>query len=521
MSNVGATQASASAPASAGVSQAPTGTIVGVSGAPAAPPVGTVLNGVIAVQQPGGLVEIRLDNGGTIQVRTAFPLPANGQIALNVTAPGPPAQFVLLSVNDHPVGRGALRPAVPAPASATAEGGQAGAAAERPAATLPPLVQGRVAMATVARIDAPMPGVSQGSAAAPAGSTAQPAASAMPTAAASIAMPGIATSAPGAAPGAAAAAAALAPGRLAVGAQLAVRVLALGGAPPLAAEAGRVVLSGTVGPTTPGGQTTVNTPFGILTLAAGPSPALGSAITLELIGPARTAAAPPQALSLPPGPAALSQEWTALREAIQALGQTNAVVAQAVLDIVVPQPGPKLAASMLFLVAALRGGNVRGWLGDAASRALERGGAERLLRRLSGDFTALQRLAHDGTGEWRAFFFPIYDGAFHQLRLFVHNHANSDLGDEAEDPGERFVVEVDLSRLGALQLDGLIRKRRFDLILRSRTPLSEAMHDDITRIFTSAAEAGGLAGHIVFQALPAFPVAPIKELPVAATEVVV
>ena len=134
MSNVGATQASASAPASTGVSLAPTGTIVGVSGAPAAPPVGTVLNGVIAVQQPGGLVEIRLDNGGTIQVRTAFPLPANGQIALNVTAPGPPAQFVLLSVNDHPVGRGALRPAVPAPASATAEGGQAGAAAERPAA---------------------------------------------------------------------------------------------------------------------------------------------------------------------------------------------------------------------------------------------------------------------------------------------------------------------------------------------------------------------------------------------------
>ena len=118
-------------------------------------------------------------------------------------------------------------------------------------------------------------------------------------------------------------------------------------------------------------------------------------------------------------------------------------------------------------------------------------------------------------------FFPIYDGTFHHLRLFVHTHANSDLGDEAEDPGERFVVEVDLSRLGALQLDGLIRKRRFDLILRSRTPLSEAMHDDITRIFTSAAEAGGLAGHIVFQALPAFPVAPIKELPVAATEVVV
>ena len=281
------------------------------------------------------------------------------------------------------------------------------------------------------------------------------------------------------------------------------------------------MLSGTLGPTTPGGQTMVRTPFGILTLAAGPAPAPGSAITLEVIGPAHTAAAPPQALSLPPGPAALSQEWTALRQAIQALSQTNAGIAQAVLDNVVPQPGPKLAATMLFLVAALRGGNVRGWLGDDASRALERSGAERLLRRLSGDFTALQRLAHDGAGEWRAFFIPIYDGTFNQLRLFVHNHTNSGAGDEAEDPGERFVVEVDLSRLGAIQLDGLIRKRRFDLILRSRTPLPEAMRNDITRIFTSAAEAGGLGGHITFQALPAFPVAPIKELPVAATEVVV
>lgn len=498
MSNVSPTQASGSASPTSGLSQTPTGTVVGASGGAAAPPVGTVLNGVIAVQQPGGIAAIRLDNGGTIQVRTAFPLPANGQIALQIAASGPPAQFVLLSVNEHPVGRTSVRSAAATPPAAG--GGQG--AAESSAANMPPLGQGRVVTATVARIEAPIPGAGTASSGSAAATPAASSPGAAPTAVGPVAAASIAT-------------------RLAVGTQLEVRVLALAGARPLAAEAGRAVIQGTVGPATPGGRTVVRAPFGILSLAAGAAPAPGSPITLEVIGPVRPAPPPSQAAAAPPGPALLSHDWGALREALQALSQIDPGLAQAVLDNVVPQPGPKLAASMLFLIAALRAGNVRGWLGDAASQALERGAGDRLLRRLGADFGALQRLAHDVAGEWRAFFIPIFDGELQQMRLFVHHREHPDGEDAAEDPGQRFVVEVDLSRLGPLQLDGLIRKRRFDLILRSQRPLGERMRDDITRIFTGAAEAGGMGGGITFQTLPSFPVAPLKELSVQATEVVV
>ncbi len=554
MSSVGATQSSTASSAAPGTSHAPSGSILSATGGPASPPVGTVLNGVVAVQQAGGVAQIHLDNGGTIQVRTSFPLVTNGQVALQIVAAGAPAQFVLTSVDNHRVGR------APAPASAPTIDpglGPAGAAGrEAQAAPLPTFGPGRVVLATVVRIDPPVPGTAPGAPVSTANPTPAVAGTApgpitapgagvvsvtaaglspgLPPGAPSVPymgpVPGSATapaSVPttGAAPGLGipAAGAGAMPGTttppvpFAVGAQLQVRVLALAGSEPIAASAGGTVVPSTVGVTTPGGHTVVRTPYGILTLAAGPAPPQGTPVTLEFIGSARHATAP-----APPRPAALSHEWPALREVLQALVQADAGQARALLQHVIPQPGPRLAATMMFLLAVLGGGNVREWLGESASRTLDAGGKGKLLQRLAGDFAQLQRLGHDATGEWRAFFIPIYDGALNQLRLFVHHRESSDDdGAGEQDTGERFVVEVDLSGLGALQLDGLVRKQRFDLILRSREPLSEQIRHDLTGIFTGATAAGGYGGTLTFQAMPAFPVAPIKALPIETTEVVV
>jgi hypothetical protein len=88
-----------------------------------------------------------------------------------------------------------------------------------------------------------------------------------------------------------------------------------------------------------------------------------------------------------------------------------------------------------------------------------------------------------------------------QLRLFLrHGQQDGDGDGDGEDEEKtRFIVEVELSRLGDLQLDGLVREKRLDLILRSRVPLPEFMRRDIMQIFHDANEITGYRGSIGFQ----------------------
>ena len=71
--------------------------------------------------------------------------------------------------------------------------------------------------------------------------------------------------------------------------------------------------------------------------------------------------------------------------------------------------------------------------------------------------------------------------------LLTRQHRRDEDGEEGEE-GEvegatRFVVELELSRLGPLQLDGLVRQSRFDLIVRTTSPLAAEMRRDILGIF--------------------------------------
>ncbi len=163
---------------------------------------------------------------------------------------------------------------------------------------------------------------------------------------------------------------------------------------------------------------------------------------------------------------------------------------------------------MLFFLAALRGGDLGAWLSATAAQALERAGRGDLVARLKKDFARMSRLAAEpAQGEWRGYLVPVLDGeALSQVRLFVRRPESDPESDEAGDGpaaperATRFVVEVAFSRLGELQLDGLIQGRRFDLILRSRAPLPEPLRRDIAEIYEAASATTGYSGQLVFQA---------------------
>ena len=310
------------------------------------------------------------------------------------------------------------------------------------------------------------------------------------------------------------------------GSQVTVRILAIeppsqaAGAPGGNAATGlrtsgdvMAVFGTVIGGSTPppanhaAGRTLVQTPLGTLSLPTGTPAPDGTGITLEIL---RSAAAGQDPASFRMAErlhtlATFSTEWSSLREALDAAERTTPGAAQQLLGTTVPRPGPTFAAGVLFFIAALRAGDVRSWLGNDVTGALVRGGHGEILTRIGEEFQQIGRLASEPQSNgWQTVLFPVFDGErLQQIRMYMRRHGRKDPdGDDSQSAGSRFVVEADLSRIGPIQLDGLVRKKRLDLILRTRNPLPEPMRSEITAIFADALTTADLAGAVSFEESP-------------------
>lgn len=230
-------------------------------------------------------------------------------------------------------------------------------------------------------------------------------------------------------------------------------------------------------------------------------------MTLEPLGsltaPTAAAAAHPSAHLSDPA-LLFGREWPALEESAATLAELSPGAQQAVLQMLA-RPDTQLGANVLFFLAALRGGDIRSWLGDGPMRVLERLRPE-LAGRLGEEFSRLARLADEpGSNDWRVAAVPFADGEdVHRIRFLTRQSPQEeDKGESGR--GTRFLVDVELTRLGRLQLDGLVAKdgKRVDLLVRSNQPLPGRMRDDIRVIFQEAAALTGLQGGVGFQAQPA------------------
>jgi hypothetical protein len=149
------------------------------------------------------------------------------------------------------------------------------------------------------------------------------------------------------------------------------------------------------------------------------------------------------------------------------------------------------------------------WPGTKAGTALDGAGRGELRGRLEADMAELRRLADPPSGDWRVFVLPQLDGSMvRPVRLYLRRGG----GNTRPEDGTRFVLDVDMSRLGALQLDGLVRQKRVDLVLRSHQALAPELRQEIATVFRDATSAAGLAGDIVFATASRFPVAPLEAL---------
>ncbi len=298
--------------------------------------------------------------------------------------------------------------------------------------------------------------------------------------------------------------------------QLTVRILALqlpGQGPMVSPQSAGGVLQGTV-LGADGINIRLQTGSGDITVRTNASLPPGTKLTLQILAQPGTIPPPLSAGRQARQVSALAHGWPALEASLEVLTAARPEAAAHFAATKLPQPGQRLTSGIVFFLSAIRGGRLLDWLGPDLARTLSEHNRGALMNRLAGDFTQLAQIATESAStEWRTILLPfLQDGAFQQLRIYLRDREGDGSSDSDDDAGTRFVVEVEISRIGALQLDGLIRQRRFDLIIRSHRPLPDQMRNGIQEIFQGSGADAIFAGNISFQIEPDFHIAPLEQL---------
>lgn len=232
--------------------------------------------------------------------------------------------------------------------------------------------------------------------------------------------------------------------------------------------------------------------------------------------------------SVAPLPAAplteLSRSWTSLQQIVQVLGEEATAQIIPTFSLTQPaggnpQPAMQAGGQLLFFLSVLKGsGSLREWLGNSNVRALEEKGYGSLLKKAEGEFTSIARqFLQPQPDNWQSMYFPVMvSGEVQQVRAFIKREKKkNENGLPNGDEDTRFVVEMELSQLGEMQMDGLVKRKpnnlQFDLIIRSTQPLPADLERDIQQIYHSTAELTGYQGQMLFQTVASFPVHPLED----------
>ena len=211
--------------------------------------------------------------------------------------------------------------------------------------------------------------------------------------------------------------------------------------------------------------------------------------------------------------------WSSLDEIAQMLSPES----RQILAYQPPQPTATQARDLplLRLLVSLASGDPQPWQNAALVAGLQRTGRSELAGQIEDEQRLAAQTVADDRGEWRLSLAPfLQDEHLHALR-FYRRDSDEHAGEQEEDgQATRFVVELDLSRYGLFQMDGLVNGKRFDLAIRSRRTLTAPVQQELRQIYERATEAAGLTGQILFDDGPEWRSMPLpggRPAPVQAT----
>ncbi|MGB1076777.1 MAG: hypothetical protein ACPG05_00580, partial [Bdellovibrionales bacterium] len=74
--------------------------------------------------------------------------------------------------------------------------------------------------------------------------------------------------------------------------------------------------------------------------------------------------------------------------------------------------------------------------------------------------------------------------------------------DDEEQNTTRFLFEVELTRMGEVQIDGMMREKNVDIFVRTQKELGGEMKKAVRGVYLSALERSNLTGDVAFQSDP-------------------
>jgi hypothetical protein len=286
--------------------------------------------------------------------------------------------------------------------------------------------------------------------------------------------------------------------------------------------------TGTVIGTERSGETVLSTPLGTIKLMLGGGLlSKGTQLTLEVLNmEARAASAAPLPTTLEEAKGLLGRGATSLSEIAGLLVQSHGAEGKEALQQALPstQHPQQFASRLLWFLGGVFSGNAAAFVGPEVQRMLEQSGKGELIGRLQKEFGRLKQAGQEGLGNgWTGMLFPVMDGEkIDHGAMFTRRFREENADGKTED-GTRFVVDMRMSQMGPVQLDGLYRTdgeaKKFDLFVRTNAPLSDEVRTEIFEVFSATTEATGLNGSLQFQVMRKFPVNPLEiEMPTSASD---
>ena len=213
-----------------------------------------------------------------------------------------------------------------------------------------------------------------------------------------------------------------------------------------------------------------------------------------------------------------SVAWDTLQNAYAKLQHDNPEAAQKLRDLL-PRANESLLPRLVDFAQAVTTQKPEHFFGQDILNILKALGLDlRLQQDLSQMAAAQHQQRPDGNtaDSWRGLFFPYWDEASQQPRqgsfYWRHQHQEDQQGDDKASEHTRFVVNLDMSQLGSLQLDGLIHGRKMLLKLRSIEDLGEDFRQGLRHVLSTTGRELNLETSIQVETTSFFKVDPLHEM---------
>jgi len=203
-----------------------------------------------------------------------------------------------------------------------------------------------------------------------------------------------------------------------------------------------------------------------------------------------------------------SGSWDSLDDLLKNLSHISPPHAQSFANMIPSPSYPQAMGSLsLFFLSLMRSGDTDGWVANEAVALLRQMGKSDALRAVNSDMALTSKIENLSLPQdWKMTLLPLlWENQIYKTPLYYKHFSDEENKQDAEDKKRRrlrFLFDLNLSRMGGVQVDGFMQSERLDIILRTKTRLSPPMQNNMKKIYAGAMDKSRLTGELSFQFKP-------------------